>query len=109
MLVKYDDAIEMGIEKAAVEFLAPGARTAVHEQHRQPHDVAAFLDMEFMRGIDRDPVRRIGLNFGEKLVQGSALERFGFDLQVGRVDDAPETVETVIVPVGGKITHDLVL
>ena len=104
-MVKQDDAIEIGIEKAAVEFLAPGAGTAVHEQHRQPHDVAAFLDMEFMPGLDREPVRRIRVNFGEKLVQGSALKRFGFDLQVSGVDDAPEIIETIIVLVGGQIVH----
>jgi hypothetical protein len=108
-LVKQDDAIEIGIEKATVIFLAPGARTAVHEQHRQPHDVAAFLEIKFMRSIDSEPVRRIGFDFWEKLVQGIALERFGFDLQVSGVDDAPEVVEIVIILVSVKIAHDLVL
>jgi len=76
-LIKQDDAVHTGVEKAPVVIFAARAGAAVHKKHRQSLGIAGFLNIEYMGLIDPQFVRAVGLYFRIESVHGAvALRRY---------------------------------
>jgi len=63
-LVEQDRPVFLRIKKAALVNLAPPARPAVKEDHRNALRVAAFLDIQAMAASDIQMVDGIGFDGG---------------------------------------------